>query len=76
MSQDKKKAPFCPHWSVLTQRCGVDEDGLYIPLETYVECYCNSSEYKGCQHLNGVESEESVVERIRNLHSAIIEGRQ
>jgi len=76
MSKDTRNAHLCPYWSGRTQRCGVDDDGLFIPLEAYVECYCTSSDHKVCQHLHEVEpeeSEESVVERIRNLHTTIME---
>ncbi|SHO45801.1 hypothetical protein SAMN02745220_01215 [Desulfopila aestuarii DSM 18488] len=51
------------------------DDGLFIPLEDYVETYCSSREYTGCCHLaesSTTDQNASMAEKIRILHDTIV----
>lgn len=75
MPQDDRNTPLCPHWSDPTQRCGIQNDGLFIPLDTYIENYCATSSYTCCFHLSdatAVDSEESIAEKIKRLQETIV----
>jgi len=49
-------------------------DGLFIPMENYVESYCSSDKHKRCRYLTGSSSTSqntSISEKITMLHDTI-----
>lgn len=75
MTQDLNNSTLCPYWSGISQRCAMHSDGLFIPLENYVENFCTTSRHTGCMHLQPSccpHSEEDVAAKIRFLQEVIV----
>jgi len=44
----KKIAQICPYWQIWRCALKTGTEGIYIPLDTHIEFYCESSEHKLC----------------------------
>ncbi len=41
-------AKICPHWSVQGKNCNLVTNGLYLPVSSFAEIYCEGGNFPSC----------------------------
>jgi len=67
----KNRFPGCPFWSPTTGNCKLSLEGLFIPLDDYIDSFCKSSNYSQCEQHRVNNSTEAI-----ELYHIVSERRQ
>lgn len=65
-AQIRKHHKKCPYWSSTSMQCRLCKEGLYIPLDDYVDVFCKTQRFSACMKYNlHFENQFFLLEKVR-----------